>query len=224
MSRTGAIPKRLASRGREERNPRQSPASPDGNRGGEGGARSEEERLSQAAERDLRDYLYTEPTEPPLEEPPRESPPHRPSAPRRLARQGPEGRERKPEFQEHALPPQFVLSMLPVPTKPTAREPMEWDMESGTLTGTAAGTASIDAPPPSGPRPSGERRQKRKKRPHNSRRHLEEDDYVSGLPRPPRSPSPPGPPSRPPPSQSVERGAGLGRARVREGREEGPSR
>ena len=47
LRRTGAIPKRLASRGREERNPRQSPvdspASPDGNRGGEGGARSEED-------------------------------------------------------------------------------------------------------------------------------------------------------------------------------------
>ena len=141
-----------------------------------------------------------------MEKPPRESPPHPPSAPRRLTRQGLEGREREPEFQEPALPPQFVLPMLPVPTTPTAREPMEWDMESRTLTGTAASAASNNAPPP--PRPSGERRRKRKKRsrPYNPQQHLEQDDYVLGLPTPPRSPSRPGPPSRPPPSPLAERG------------------
>ena len=60
-----------ASRGREEQNLRQSPvdspASPDGNRGGEPGTKSDEERLSQAAVRDLQDYLSTEPTEPLVE-------------------------------------------------------------------------------------------------------------------------------------------------------------
>ena len=96
--RKGAISKRLVSRGREERNPRpspvNSPASPDGNRGREGGATSEEERRSRAVERELRDYLSTGPAKPLGEEPPRRPPPPLPSAPRRLARQVPEGRER----------------------------------------------------------------------------------------------------------------------------------
>ena len=50
--RQGAIPKRLATRSREERNSRpspvDSPASPDGKRGGEEGATSEEERSSRS--------------------------------------------------------------------------------------------------------------------------------------------------------------------------------
>ena len=110
LRRTGAIPKRLASRGRQERNPRQSPvdspASPDGNRGEEGGATSEEERSSRAAARELRDYLATGPVETPGEEPPGRPPSPSLSAPLRSARQGPEGHEREPVFQEPALPPQ----------------------------------------------------------------------------------------------------------------------
>ena len=104
LRRTGAIPKRLANRGRQERNPRQlpvdSPASPDGNPGGEGGATSEEERSSRAAAKELRDYLATGPVEPPGEEPPRRPPSPALSAPLRSARQGPEGHEREPVFQD----------------------------------------------------------------------------------------------------------------------------
>ena len=52
----------------------------------------------------------------------------------------------------------------------------------------------------------GDRKRKRKKRsrPYNPRRDLERDDYVSGLPTPPRSPTPPGRPCRPLSSQARE--------------------
>ena len=118
--------------------------------------------------------------------------------------------------------------MIPVPTAPTAPDPIEWDLEKGTVKITGAAAAAVETPAPLAAPAHGERKRKRKKRskPYNPRRHLEEDDYVSGLPTPPRSLSPPGPPSRPPlrNSDSVERGADRGRVRVRGGREERLSR
>ena len=123
------------------------PASPRDGGGQEGGKTREGEQLSPAAERELTEYLGTESTTPVVEKPHRTQLPSFP-IPRRQKRAGPEGREREPEYQEAAVPPQYVLPMIPVPTAPIAPDPMEWDLEDGTLSVTGEAAAAVETPAP----------------------------------------------------------------------------
>ena len=207
----GALPRRLANRTQVEEDPRPS-SRVAGSYGGvvipeTAGPPAEKAPTSRSEERKYTDYLFVvrRNSPPPGESPRSPSPPRGMSEP--LARSGPEGREREQANPESAPPPYSALPTLPVPAAPTSREPMEWDLEYGTLTSVRRSAASREVPPSSTGRQKGERKRKRKKRskPYNPRRHLEVDDYVSEIPTPPRSPSPLPGSSRWPPSSQVEK-------------------
>ena len=180
----GAIPRRLASRRSEEQASSRSPSRMIPRMKERIKRESLEERLSRAAEQELRDYLATGGDILPGEDVMGGAPSSE-RAPGSRGRAEPEGQEPEAKFREPDLPSQHVLRFLPVPVRTTPPVSMEWDREEEEPYAINEGAAAAESGAPPGRHQSGEKERKRKKRvkPYNPRRHLEADVSRTVTPR-----------------------------------------